>query len=103
MVNKNVLLQSIILANQTIITHIRTADPIWFTTTWLIIVGVFILIVFILCRARRLEQNSNADSHFELSRVQPNYCNTNGSTETRADVRNQQGLPGTEFLAPPLQ
>ena len=88
MVNNNVLLQSIILANHTIITHIRSADPIWFTTTWLIIAGIFILIVFILCHARRLEQHSNPDSRFELSRIQPNYCNTNGSTEIRGDIRH---------------
>ena len=88
MVNNNVLLQSIILANHTIITHIRSADPIWFTTTWLIIAGIFILIVFILCHARRLEQHSNPDSRFELSRFQPNYCNTNGSTEIGGDIRH---------------
>ena len=86
MMNKNVLIQSIIFANQTIISHIRTADPIWFTTTWLIIVGVFMLIIFIICRARHLEQNSNIDSPFELSRLQPNFCNTNGSTEIRGEV-----------------
>ena len=90
MINKNLLLQSIISANQTIISHIRTTDPIWFSTTWLIIVGVFMLIIFIICRPGHLEQNLNADSPFELSRHQPNFCNTNGSTEIRGEVRHDR-------------
>ena len=86
MINKSAILRSIVIGNQTII--IPTSTPIWFPTTWLIVVGIFILIVFIICHRRHSEHNSDADVPFELSRIQPNYCNTDASTETRGDVRH---------------
>ena len=86
MFNKTINLRSIIIDNQTII--IVNDDPSWIPTTWLTIVGIFIIIVFIICHAMHPAHNSDADDPFELSRIQPNYCNTNCSTERREDVRH---------------
>lgn len=86
MFNKSVIFRSIVIDNQTII--IVNTDPSWFPTTWLMIVGIFILIVCIILHAIRPAHRSDADYPFELSRIQPNYCNTDGSTERRGDVRH---------------
>ena len=86
MINKSAILTSLVIGNQTII--IPTAGPIWFPTTWLIIVGLFILVVFIICPRRQPTHNSVAEGPFELSRIQPNYCNTNRSIEIRDDFRH---------------
>ena len=85
MFNKTFNLRSMTIDNQTII--IVNEDPSWVPTAWLIIVGIFIIIVFIICHAMHA-MHSDADDHFELSRIQPNYCNTTGSTERRGDVRH---------------
>ena len=82
----NIISRSIVINNQT--TIIAIADQSWFPTTWLIIVGVFILIVFIICNAMQQAHHSDVDDPFELTRIQPNYCNTSGSTERRGDVRH---------------
>ena len=97
MLNQSVILRSIVIGNQTII--MKTSDPSWFPTIWLIIVGVFMVIVFCICLTRHQEHTSNADSPIELSRILPNYCNTNGSAEIRGDSRHDHGLPNTESLA----
>ena len=86
MFNKTFNLRSIIIDNQTII--IVNEDPSWVPTAWLIIVGIFIIIVFIICHAMHPAQHSDADDPFELSRIQPNDCNTTSSTERRGDVRH---------------
>ena len=86
MFNKSVILRSIVIDNQTII--IVDDDPSWFPKTWLILVGVFILIVFIKLHSIHPAHHSDVDDPFELTRIQPNYCNTSGSTERRGDVRH---------------
>ena len=86
MFNKSVILRSIVIDNQTII--LVNTDPSWSPTTWLILVGVFILIVFIISHAIHPAHHSDVDDPFELTRIQPNYCNTSGSTERRGDVRH---------------
>ena len=88
MFNKSVILRSIVIDNQTII--IVNDDLNWFPTTWLILVGVcvFILIVFINSHPIHPAHHSDVDDPFELTRIQPNYCNTSGSTERRGDVRH---------------
>ena len=86
MFNNSVILRSIVIDNQTFI--MVDAEPSWLPTTWLTIVGIFILILFIICHAMQLAHHSDADDPFELSRIQPNYCNTTCSTERRGDVRH---------------
>ena len=103
MINRNLNIQSFLLGKKTIIIYKEAAESIFVPTIWLIIFVVLLLIIFILCRARYPEDDSDADYPFELSRVQPNYCNTNGSTETRGDSRRDHQLPRIESHAVNLE
>ena len=87
MINRNNYHLSILQGNKTIILYKEDAESIFVPTIWLIIFVVFLFILFILCRTRYLEDDSDVDDPFELSRIQPNRCNTNCSTEMRSDVR----------------
>ena len=87
MINKNYYFQSILQGNKTIIIFKEAAESIFTPLIWLIIVVALLLIIFILCRSRDPEDDSDVDDPFELSRIQPNHCNTNCSTETRSDNR----------------
>ena len=77
----------ILLGNETIIIDIEAGESIFVPTIWLIIFVVLLLVIFILCRARYPEDDWDAEEPFELSRIQPNYCYTNDSTEVRGDSR----------------
>ena len=87
MINRNFYIQSLLQGNKTIIIYKEAAESIFVPTIWLIIVVVLLLIIFILCRSRDPEDDSDVDDPFELSRIQPNHCNTNCSTEMRCDAR----------------
>ena len=87
MINRNNYHLSILQGNKTIILYKEDAESIFVPTIWLIIFVVFLFILFILCRTRYLEDDSDVDDPFELLRIQPNRCNTNCSTEMRSDVR----------------
>ena len=87
MINKNYYIQSILQGNKTIIIYKEAAESIFDPLIWLIIVVALLLIIFILCRSGDPEDDSDADDPFELSRIQPNHCNTNCSTEMRSDSR----------------
>ena len=87
MINKNYYIQSIFEGNKTIIIYKEAAESIFVPTVWLIIFFFLLLIIYILCRTRDVEDDSDVDDPFELSRIQPNHCNTNCSTEMRSDVR----------------
>ena len=87
MINKNNYYLSILQGNKTIITYKEAAESIFVPTIWLIIFLVLLLIRFFLYRTRYLEDDSDVDDPFELSRIQPNRCNTNCSTEMRSDDR----------------
>ena len=87
MINRNFYIQSLLLGKKTIIIYKEAAESIFVPTIWLIIFVVLLLTIFILCHARYPEDDSDADDPFELSRIQPNYCYTNDSTEVRGDSR----------------
>ena len=85
MFNKSVINRSFVLGNQTII--MMNSDPSWYP---FFIVGLFILFGFIIRHAILPALNSDGDELFELSRIQSNHYNTNGSTERGGDVTHDQ-------------
>ena len=87
MMNKNYYFESILQGNKTIIIYKEIAESIFVPLIWIILVVTFLFIIFILCRSRDPEGDSDVDDPFELSRIQPNHCNTNCSTEMRSDSR----------------
>ena len=90
MINRNNYYLFSLQSNKTIIIYKEAAESNFVPTIWLIIFVVLLFILFIrfiLCRTRYLEDDSDVDDPFELSRIQPNRCNTNCSTEMRSDVR----------------
>ena len=87
MINRNNYYLAILQGNKTIIIFKEAAESTFTPLIWLIIVVALLLIIFILCRSRDPEDDSDVDDPFELSRIQPNRCNTDCSTEMRSDVR----------------
>ena len=101
MMIKDHILKSILSANEKIINHKSTLDPIiLLPVIYCTILGILLLLIILFCCTKRIKHETDDDGLLELSTITTNHSITYGSSEINGDGKCDHKLPRKETLSP---